>query len=222
MKRSIAALLWLLLLVGSADAASYSYGFTTTENPLSESGHWSGGYTSFGDMLTTGGRARVAGSNADERMTVNSISPTNNQYAQFTIPTWAANIDFFAAVLLLRWAAPPTATGLEVAIVHYTDIDRVYIFEMAAGVETQIGDATDITVTPGDSFTAIITGNTLIVYQNSTALVEAVVGGPAGGRIGLGGYTVDLVDDFELDDFIGGDYPITPAAATKHRPIVMQ
>ena len=231
MKRFLVGLLVLLLLAANAQAATYSYGFGTDENPLSDSGAWEGGYTGFGNLLATGGVAQVAAIETDERMTVGSIAPTNDQYAKIKVITWntpsIAGVNGF--VLLLRWTVPATATGIQVAVTNdSSNLNSLRVFEIVNGSETPVGDPVSITVSLNDVFTAVIVGSLLTVYQNSGAgdvqIAQETVGGPSGGRIGLGAYVSSAATgDIELDDFEGGDYSAPPAAVTvRHRAIMIQ
>ena len=218
MKRFLAVLL-IFFFAANAEAATYTYGFGADEDPLSDSGAWQGGYTGFGNLLASGGIATVAADLTDERMTVGSIAPTNDQYAQVTLVSLTNPVS--AGMILLRWTDPPnTTSGIEVVISNvYTDY-YVSIYEFIAGVETPIGDAATITFTPNDVFMAVVSGSTLTVYQNKAQVRQETISSTAG-RIGLGGYTD--AGTLQMDDFEGGDYGVTPPVVTvRHRPIIIQ
>ena len=228
MKRFLAGLLVLLLLAANAEAATYTYGFGADENPLSDSGAWEGGYTGFGNMQVASGALWAAAAESDERMTVSTIAPTNNQYAQVKIGTWDTAVYIMGWTLLLRYASPPTATGVEVTVV-YINGDNTYLVvtERSDGTPNELYSA-PTTAAAGDIWKAVLVGTELTVYRDSGAgfvqIHQMTVGGPNGGRIGLGLYDTDATPNaLGLDDFEGGDYGVTPPVVTvRHRPILIQ
>ena len=227
---TILVLLIALLFGSVAQAATYGpYNFATTEDPLSDGGKWDGGYTNFGNMQGANGRGRVAALNSDERMTVNSISPGNDQYVQVKVANWnsGAATDLFGFIMLLRWAAPATATGIEAVILHdnSSNTDFIVVYEIVDGTETLVeGGSLSISVSANDVFKAVVSGTTLTISQNDNPELQVQVTSTSG-RIGLGGYIGPngAIDDFELDDYEGGDYGLPPVGGTiRHRVVTIE
>lgn len=178
------------------------------ENPLSSGGVWSGGYTALGDLQVISNRARVATLNADEAMTYNVSSPTNDQFVQFTIATWNTGSSAILSVKgFLRWNAPGSPTGYEIAVNRIAGADSIHVYEMTAGTETELGVGQAITVAAGDVFTGIIRGSQIFVFQNTTLRYTTSDATITSGRIGLGGFvgTGGADSDFEISNFTGGD-----------------
>src|SRR5689334_5205062 len=89
----------------------------SNESPLSSGGVWSDSYAGHDPLQVVGNRVRNSVLGNDSRMTVNSVSPPANQYAQIKLATFNP-IDGLAAILLLRWSAPTTPQGYEIAVIR--------------------------------------------------------------------------------------------------------
>ena len=189
------------------------------ENPLSSSGVWTGGYTSYSTLQVVSNRVRCS-STSDHRITVSSFTPSSDQFAQFKIVTWnAAAASNIVAHLLLRYTAPATATGYEVIMLRLVGgAESIHMFKTTAGSATELGAGTAVTIAANDIFMFTVSGLDLKFYQNSILRYSASDSTFSSGRIGMGA-NVDpggALGDLEIDDFIGGD--LYAARNTTYRP----
>ena len=217
-------LVWLL--PGLASAATYNDSFPQAdENPLSSSGTWVGGYTGFtaAQLKVVGHRVQSTVLGDDARMTVSGFSFGADQYVQVTLSTFNS-ADGIAFFLLLRWSAPTSPSGYEIAGIRSSGSDTLYIFELDGG--ENVLDSVGLTISPGDVFKATAVGSTITVYQNNVQILQTTDATYATGRVGLGafisGTTGAGLADLEMDNFMGGDLGGTTSGQTWNGPVVFQ
>lgn len=209
MKRLLILLFSALLSHGVANA-DYSDSFPqANENPLSSSGAWSGGHSSYINLQVDTNRVRVASVASDARMTVGTYSPSDPQIAQVTLKTWntatgAAVIGFH---LLTRWSAPATSNGYLCVVYRTGGSDFAAIRRTDAGVETALGTDQGVTAAVNDIWKCRVTADQISILQNDIVRHSATDSTYTSGRVGLGGFvdTGGATGDVELDDFVGQD-----------------
>jgi hypothetical protein len=192
--------------------ASYSSSFTTAnEDPISEGGNWSTGYTAFGNVQIVSNAARASVVNSDG-MASHVGALTDNQLIQFTIKTLTGSGRYFN--ICARWTAPATVTGYN----HYGNSGTEDVLaKKVAGVHTPLAV---VTASPawaaGDTIGIYPDGSFIRGYKNGVVTVSATDTSAASGRGGMiifvptGGSLADLeIDDYQSEDAVVPAGPTT-------------
>lgn len=150
-------------------------------------------------------RAGTAATSADEYLNTPSIGA--NQWAEIIVPTW-----------------PASGTNMAGAATRYTTgSDQGYAFYAHAGVDTiaiyDAADAADVTgssvaqaLSANDRLTLVSRGSDHNGYRNKIRITGGTDATTASGQPGLF-ITAATTPVVEVDDFAGGDLPITFVAA---------
>jgi hypothetical protein len=170
---------------------------------------WDAGY--FNACQIVGNRVRVTAVGNESFETYNVSSPTNNQYAKITLATFnAATTGEIYGGVLLRWAAPTTATGYRFSARKHT-VDgqgRAWIYSYVAGVGSLVTSA-NVDWTSSDVLEGRAVGSALNLLKNGSSVASGTNSVQISGRAGIniGCLSPASIGDVEDDDWEAGDIP---------------
>lgn len=179
--------------------------------------NWDAGYAARMGLANNKVRASITVTDESAETYVTTLPA--DQWAQFTLATWAADANAKYAWLMLRATAPATRTWYQATVARNAGGFTTQISKKIAGVETSLASENITGWAATDLVRFRVGGSSLQIDRNGSSLVTASDGAITGtGRVGLGVYLgAGAVGDVELDSFLAGNiFNPAWAARTNH------
>lgn len=163
------------------------------------------GYSGSNPFAINSNAARPSAAAADNIETYNATTPPDDQWAEITIGTWAANANYRNIHAACRFAAPNTISGYTGAAETPNPAGKVFIGEFVAGSFSVLASSPQ-TIVSGDVIRLEVIGSNLTLFQNGLSRATASDGTRTSGRVGIVSYPNSAITDVDIASFRAGDF----------------